>query len=81
MPVIGHGVQRERSNRMLKLSKRKILIILAKRGLSLRRLAELTGIHENNLCQMLNRRSCRPASAGRIAAALGVSVEEIIEDE
>ena len=55
---------------MLKLSKRKILIILAKRGLSIRRLSELTGIHAANLI-----------TAGKIAAALGVGVEEIIEDE
>ena len=66
---------------MLKLSKRKILIILAKRRLSIQRLSELTGIHAANLCQMLNRKSCRPITAGKIAAALGVGVEEIIEDE
>ena len=66
---------------MLNLSKRKILIILAKRGMSICRLSELTGIHAAALCQMLKRKTCRSVTAGKIAAALGVNVEEIIEDE
>lgn len=43
-------------------------------------LAERMGVIPNNLSVLLNRRSVYPATAAKIASALNVSVEEILED-
>lgn len=41
-----------------------------------------TGISTNSISKIKNgKRKCRPATVGRIAAALGVDVTEIIEME
>ena len=67
---------------MLKLSKRKILIILAERGLSLRQLAQMLGMTDYSFQHIL---FCKPNQRRRIvrkvATILGVTIEEIIGDE
>lgn len=65
---------------MLRLSKKRVLILLGERGMRQKDLAERMGVIPNNLSVLLNRRSVYPATAARIASALNVSVEEILED-
>ena len=64
---------------MLKLSREKIMIILAERSMTVKMLAEQMGIRPNNLSALLNRNTCQTTTAGKLATALKVPVESIIE--
>ena len=66
---------------MLKISKQKVLLILAERGMNIGDLAEHAGYKRNNLSILLSRGTCLPTSAGRLANALDVNVRDILEDE
>ena len=48
---------------------------------SYRELARRMGCSVQNLSVILNRGRCKPVTAGKIAQALGVSVESIIRKE
>lgn len=48
---------------------------------SYRELARRIGCSAQNLSVILSRGSCKPVTAGKIAKALGVSVENIIRKE
>ena len=63
----------------MRISKQKIFAVQAKRGLTKKQLAELSGISRQNLSTVVHRGSCRPETAGKIARALGVDVTEIME--
>lgn len=63
----------------MKLSKFKILLLLADLEIDQAELAKLTGISKQTLSSAINGRECRPKSIGKIAKALGVDVTEIIE--
>ena len=65
---------------MIKLSKRKIMVILADRQMSVKALAEKIGMKPNNLSALLNRDACQTLTASKIASALDVPVESIKED-
>lgn len=65
----------------MKISKQKIFAAQAQFGLTMKQLAELSGISRQNLSTILHRGSCRPDTAGKIARALGVDVTEIMEVE
>ena len=66
---------------MIKLSKPKIMVILAERSMTVKMLAERMGMKPNNLSALLNRNTCQTTTAGKLAATLGVPVETIIEFE
>ena len=63
----------------MKINTHKINVLLAKKGLTQTALAELSGMTRQNVCAILNRGTCYPVSAGKIARALGVDVEELLE--
>ncbi len=65
---------------MLHLSKRKIMIILAERGLRVKDLAALLGMSPCNLSAALNRPSVYSKTALRIAKALNVPISDILSD-
>ncbi len=65
---------------MLRLSKKRVLILLGERGMTQKALAEKMGLLPNNLSVLLNRKSVYPATAAKIASALNVRVEDILED-
>lgn len=66
----------------MKIDRTKLDIAVANAGLSsYRRLAERVGCSAQNLSVILNRGSCKPVTAGKIAQALGVSVESIVRKE
>lgn len=66
----------------MRLDRTQLDIAIANAGVpSYRQLAQRVGCSAQNLSVILNRGSCKPATAGKIAAALGVSVESIVRKE
>lgn len=64
----------------LKISKNKLEIAMARAGLNRNTLAEKANMPIPTICNVYTRGTCKPATAGRIAKALGVDVTEILED-
>lgn len=65
----------------MNLDRNKIDIAIANAGIpSYRQLAQRVGCSAQNLSVILNRGSCKPATVGKIAAALGVPVESIVKE-
>lgn len=65
----------------MKLEKRTLENEMARRELSYKQMARLAGITEKTLQAARNGEEVRINTAGKIAAALGVSLSEIIEGE
>lgn len=65
----------------MKLDVFAIKLIIAERELKLFELAEKMGCSRDCLHRILRRGSCTPKTAGRLAHALGVSVEAIVIKE
>lgn len=63
----------------LKIDKRKFEIAMARAELNRNTLAEKADMPIPTICNVYTRGTCKPATAGRIAKALGVDVTEIIE--
>lgn len=63
----------------MRLDKRKMLLHMANFSISQKQLAEKAGISRQTLSAVMNGRSCRPELLGKIAKALEVKPEEIIE--
>ena len=64
----------------MKINRTSVDIALSRSDLgSYTELARRMGCSVQNLSVILNRGSCRPATAGKIADALGVPLEEVIE--
>lgn len=63
----------------MKLSKSKLEVAMARAKINRNNLAEKAGIPIPTICNVYTRGTCKPATAGRIAEALGVDVTEIIE--
>ena len=64
----------------MKLKKAKVLLVMAERNMYQKDLAEAAGMSRGNLSTLINVKNCQPRTAFRIAKALGVSAEEILED-
>ena len=64
----------------MKVDKRKLDIAMARAQLSQKDLAKKAGMPISTLCTVTQRKSFRPATIGRVAAALGVDVTETIEE-
>ena len=64
----------------MKISKQAVLYLLAERRETMKSLAENIGMKPQNLSLVLNRGSCNPITAAKIAAGLGVHVSEIIKE-
>lgn len=56
-------------------------ILLAERNLTKAALADRCGISRQNVSTILRRGTAEPRTVGKLAAGLGVSVEEIIRKE
>lgn len=65
----------------MKLDRKKTELSMARACLSVAQLARKAAMPEPTVKNSLYGRSIRPCTAGRIAAALGVDVTEIIEEE
>lgn len=63
----------------MKIDKAKLEIAMARAQLNRNTLAEKAKMPIPTVCNVYTRGTCKPATAGRIAEALGVDVTEIIE--
>ena len=64
----------------MKISRQKIELLQAQHGLSAREMAEKGGITQQLISNIKRRGTCSPKSVAMIAKSLGVSVEEILEE-
>lgn len=64
----------------MEISRNKINIEMARKCWTVTDLAEAYGVSRARINVILNQRSVSVVSAGRLAAALGVDVTEILED-
>ena len=64
----------------MEISRQKINIAMARKQWTVVDLAEAYGVSRARINVILNQRSVSVVSAGRLAAALGVDVTEILED-
>lgn len=65
----------------MKISKQTIQLILARQGATAKDLADKIEMQPQNFSGILNRGTCRPTTAVRIANGLGVDVTEILAKE
>lgn len=64
----------------MKLSKKKVFLLMAEREMSYTDLAREAGLSRQNLHCILGRGTSRAKSIGKIANALGVKPEEVLEE-
>lgn len=62
----------------MRVDARKIEIIMAKKQLTRRKIAEIMGVSPACPGEIMRRQTTKPATVGRLASALGVSVEDIL---
>lgn len=65
----------------MKVDKKKLYIAMARAELNRDTLASKAGMPIPTVCNVYQRGSCKPATAGKIAKALGIDVTEILADE
>lgn len=65
----------------MKLDRKKLEIAMARAKLNRDMLAKKADMPIPTICNVLVRGTCRPATAGRVAEALGVDVVELLSDE
>ena len=65
----------------MKLDSLAIKKTMAMQGINVKALAQLTGMQRNTVSVILRRGTCSLISAGLIAAALQVDLEEIWKEE
>lgn len=63
----------------MKISKSKLEIAMARAELNRDTLAKKANMPIPTVCNVYTRGTCKPATAGRLAKALGVDVTEILE--
>lgn len=61
------------------LNREKVDIVLARKGVTVSALCKTAGFSRNRFYTVMNSKKISPATAGRVASALGVDVTEIIE--
>lgn len=62
------------------LNRNKLNILMAKKELSVAKLAQLYGVSRSRMNVIINSRNLSPATVGRLAKALNVNVEDLLED-
>ena len=64
----------------MNISAQKIETMLAEKGMTKAALAKNCGVSRQNVSTVIRRGTCEPKTAGKLAAGLGVSVADIIEE-
>lgn len=64
----------------MRLNRTKIYLLLVDKFGTQQKLADAAGISRQTMSAVMNGRNCRPELLGKIAKALEVEPEEIIED-
>lgn len=62
----------------MKIDKMKMNILMAKQGLNFTELAKVSGVSRATLSYINNGKNCRIDVVSKIADALGVTIEELI---
>ena len=62
----------------MKIDKAKVELLLARKGLTHADVAKDYGANKNRIGRIINSEVIRPATAGKLAKALGVDVTEIL---
>ena len=65
----------------MKLNENKLTLAMANARLNVLGLCDAAGIQYQTYRRIIKGKPCKPATAGNIAAALGVRVEELIDRE
>lgn len=65
----------------MKINKHKLLLAMAKKCINAYTLCEWSGMQYATYRRIVSGQNCKPATAGKVARALGVDVTEIIELE
>lgn len=65
----------------MKINKIKLEIAMSEKYLNFMKLSKVSGVSRTTLSYINNGKSCRPDVAGKIAKALEVSVEDLIDKE
>lgn len=71
----------KRGGENMKLNRIEVNVIMARKELTVAKLADIYGVSRARMHVILNQREVTAACAGRIAKALGVDVTEILTDE
>lgn len=64
----------------MNIKAQRIETIMAERGMTKAALADRCGMSRQNVSTVIRRGTCEPKTAGKLAAGLGVSVVDIIEE-
>ena len=64
----------------MKINVAKIETLLAEQEMTKRMLAEKSGISRQNISTIVRRGTCEPKTAGRLAAGLGVTINQIVSE-
>jgi predicted transcriptional regulator len=65
----------------MKTNRKKMEIALARACMTAADISERAEMPRPTVNNVLGGRSCRPATIGRVAKALGVSIEDLIEED
>lgn len=65
----------------MKINSERIEIEMASKRMTQRDLSDAAGVSRRNICNIIKRGTCNPRTAGRIAAGLGIPVEQIVKSE
>lgn len=63
----------------MKLNREKVNLAMARKQMTVTKLSEAYGVSRSRMNIILNSQVVTPVCAGRVAAALGVDVTELIE--
>lgn len=64
----------------MKLNVLKIQIMMAEKGMTIKKLAEVSGISRQTISSIISGKGCSLKVAYKIAKALGLELEEIIKE-
>ena len=65
----------------MKINTGRLFKILAERDMTRKSLAEASGISRQAVSTIMERGTCEPRTAGKLARGLGVQLEDIILEE
>lgn len=70
----------EEVKKRMTINTTKLETLLAERGMTKTTLATQSGISRQNISTIIRRGTCEPKTAGKLAAGLGITVAELIEE-
>lgn len=63
----------------MNINSEKVEMLLAQQGMTKASLSEKCGISRQHISTIVKRGTCEPKTAGKLAAGLGVTIEEICQ--